>query len=41
MGLACDFHDLDGPLLLKEDREAKLVFTDRGVVEPPSARLWG
>lgn len=39
-GLLCDFHDLDGPLLLKNDRPFGLKY-DRGVVTPPSARLWG
>ncbi|APE42210.1 dipeptide epimerase [Sulfitobacter alexandrii] len=32
--------DLDGPLLLAEDRETPLVFDDRGV-HPPDAALWG
>ncbi len=32
--------DLDGPLLLAEDREAPLLFDERGV-HPPSAALWG
>lgn len=32
--------DLDGPLLLAEDREAPLLFDDKGV-HPPSADLWG
>jgi L-alanine-DL-glutamate epimerase-like enolase superfamily enzyme len=40
VGLLCDFHDLDGPLLLKNDRPFGLKY-DRGVVEPPSAKLWG
>ncbi|MGI9370832.1 MAG: N-acetyl-D-Glu racemase DgcA [Ruegeria sp.] len=32
--------DLDGPLLLAEDRETPLVFDDAGV-HPPKAALWG
>ncbi|WP_133488931.1 N-acetyl-D-Glu racemase DgcA [Aliiroseovarius marinus] len=32
--------DLDGPLLLAEDRETPLLFDDAGV-HPPSAALWG
>lgn len=40
VGLLCDFHDLDGPCLLKNDRAHGLRY-DRGVVEPPPARLWG
>lgn len=34
------FTDLDGPLLLAEDREDPLVFDAQGV-HPPSAKLWG
>jgi L-alanine-DL-glutamate epimerase-like enolase superfamily enzyme len=40
VGLLCDFHDVDGPLLLKNDRSFGLEY-DKGVVEPPSAKLWG
>ncbi|WP_317056062.1 N-acetyl-D-Glu racemase DgcA [Roseovarius rhodophyticola] len=32
--------DLDGPLLLAEDRETPLIFDTAGV-HPPSAKLWG
>ena len=32
--------DLDGPLLLAEDRDPPLTFDERGV-HPPSADLWG
>jgi len=32
--------DLDGPLLLAEDRDPPLVFDDRGV-HPPTPDLWG
>jgi L-Ala-D/L-Glu epimerase len=34
------FTDLDGPLLLAEDRAAPLQFDDHGV-HPPAADLWG
>ena len=40
LGLLCDLHDLDGPLLLKRDCTFGLKF-DQGVVEPPSVKLWG
>ncbi len=40
MGLLCDLHDLDGPLLLKNDRADGMSF-DNGVVGAPSTRLWG
>ncbi len=40
VGLLCGFHDLDGPLLLKNDRPDGMVYT-HGVVDPPAARLWG
>ena len=32
--------DLDGPLLLAEDRDEPLIFDDKGV-HPPAAALWG
>ena len=32
--------DLDGPLLLAEDRDTPLIFDDAGV-HPPCAKLWG
>jgi hypothetical protein len=32
--------DLDGPLLLAEDRDVPLVF-DGSVVQPPAPELWG
>lgn len=32
--------DLDGPLLLAEDREPGLTY-DSGVIQPPSRELWG
>ena len=34
------FTDLDGPLLLAEDRETPLLYDDHGVL-PPAATLWG
>ena len=34
------FVDLDGPLLLAEDRDNALIFDERGV-HPPDAALWG
>ena len=34
------FTDLDGPLLLAEDRETPLLYDDHGV-HPPAATLWG
>ncbi len=40
VGLLCDFHDVDGPLLLKNDRVFGLRY-HKGVVEPPTRRLWG
>ncbi len=35
-----EYVDLDGPLLLKDDREPGLVF-ENGIVQPPSSALWG
>ena len=35
-----EFVDLDGPLLLKKDRELGLKF-ENGLVHPPKAKLWG
>ena len=34
------FTDLDGPLLLAEDRQHPLLFDNQGV-HPPEASLWG
>jgi L-Ala-D/L-Glu epimerase len=34
------YTDLDGPLLLSEDRSHPLAFDDKGV-HPPTAQLWG
>jgi len=36
----CDFIDIDGPLLIKKDRDGGLVY-DHGVVTLPSKRFWG
>ncbi len=36
----CGFVDLDGPLLLKGDREFGLKY-EAGTVQPPSQKLWG
>ncbi|MBT6095574.1 MAG: L-Ala-D/L-Glu epimerase [Rhodospirillaceae bacterium] len=35
-----EYVDLDGPLLLKNDREPGLVF-ENGIVQPPRRELWG
>ncbi|MEM1287319.1 MAG: N-acetyl-D-Glu racemase DgcA [Pseudomonadota bacterium] len=35
-----DYVDLDAPLLLSEDREPPLAFTD-STIQPPDADLWG
>ena len=32
--------DLDGPLLLAEDRDIPLIYDEQGV-HPPEAALWG
>ena len=40
VGLLCDFHDLDGPLLNKYDHPYGMVYRN-GVVDPPDAALWG
>jgi L-alanine-DL-glutamate epimerase-like enolase superfamily enzyme len=40
LGGYAEFVDLDGPLLLKQDRDNGLTFND-GCVYPPEARLWG
>lgn len=36
----CDFVDIDGPLLIKQDRPGGLVY-DHGKVSLPAARFWG
>ena len=40
VGQACDWVDLDGPLLQHEDRAAPMRYA-KGVVEPPVPTLWG
>lgn len=37
----CDFVDIDGPLLLKDDIPNGLEFSTGGWVSPPKAELWG
>ncbi len=39
-GLACEFHDLDGPLLFEHDRPHGMEYSN-GVVSPPCPDLWG
>lgn len=36
----CDFVDIDGPLLIKEDRPGGLIY-DHGMVSLPRTRFWG
>jgi L-alanine-DL-glutamate epimerase-like enolase superfamily enzyme len=36
----CDFVDIDGPLLIKKDREGGLRY-ERGIVSLPEKRFWG
>ncbi len=36
----CDFVDIDGPLLIKKDRDGGLVY-DHGIVTLPTERFWG
>ena len=40
IGQLCDFVDLDGPLLQLEDWDSPMACRD-GVLDPPSAALWG
>lgn len=40
LGSFAEFLDLDGPLLLKQDRADSLVFED-GKIHPPMEELWG
>ena len=40
LGGYAEFVDLDGPLLLKQDRDGGLLF-ERGNVHPPEPSLWG
>jgi L-alanine-DL-glutamate epimerase-like enolase superfamily enzyme len=36
----CDFVDIDGPLLIKKDREGGLIY-DHGIVSLPPKHFWG
>jgi L-Ala-D/L-Glu epimerase / N-acetyl-D-glutamate racemase len=36
----CDFVDIDGPLLIKKDREGGLIY-DHGIVTLPANHFWG
>jgi L-alanine-DL-glutamate epimerase-like enolase superfamily enzyme len=40
VGQGCDWVDLDGPLLQREDRAVSMRYA-KGVVEAPAAALWG
>ncbi len=40
LGLACDFVDLDSPLLLAHDRDDALTYSN-GQVHAPTLELWG
>lgn len=40
IGQLCDFVDIDGPLLITEDREGGLIY-DEGFVSIPENRFWG
>ncbi len=40
LGQLCEFVDIDGPLLIKKDREGGLIY-DRGVVSLPDVPFWG
>jgi len=40
LGPFAEFLDLDGPLLLKDDRPDGLIF-DEGYIHPPTPALWG
>lgn len=40
LGQMCGYVDLDGPLLQCEDRDQPMRY-ERGMVNPPSAALWG
>ena len=41
IGQFCQFIDIDGPLLLSEDVENGLEYSNAGEVAPPTAALWG
>lgn len=40
VGQLCDYVDLDGALLLSEDRSSPMLYRDANI-EPPGASLWG
>jgi L-alanine-DL-glutamate epimerase-like enolase superfamily enzyme len=40
LGQEVEIVDLDGPLLLAQDRENALTF-EGSFIHPPSSRLWG
>lgn len=40
IGQDCVFVDIDGPLLMKDDRDAGLIY-NRGTVSAPTPALWG
>jgi len=40
LGHMAEFLDLDGPLLLKDDRPDGLKF-ENGLIHPPTPALWG
>ncbi len=40
IGCLCELSDLDGPLLMKRDRQPGLRFAN-GKVEPPDRKVWG
>lgn len=41
IGQLCRFVDIDGPLLLADDLPHGLNYRDGGIVDPPTAALWG
>ena len=41
IGQFCQFVDIDGPLLLSEDIDHGLEYSDSGEVALPTAALWG
>ncbi|MEM1145981.1 MAG: enolase C-terminal domain-like protein, partial [Pseudomonadota bacterium] len=38
---ACEFVDIDGPLLLKADVPGGLAYSAKGVVQAPTSAFWG
>lgn len=42
IGQLCEFVDLDGPLMLRADREPHMTFdAESGSIQPPGPQLWG